>query len=1104
MPTDGTQTDTGAAAGVEDNQNTADNVMDGFRYEQKKVPEQPEAPLDPEPAPAPLIQMPPVFAAEVREAPPADLKEIAEYVVQKEKEASTDAERDVYRAAARHVLQEVKKREAAMPQVQPRPGLVLQETWDAYDQLKRAHSRTKTLVPADSADTTEGTASVSEVAAREMARSAFVDGKRKKGPPAQPMGMHSFSSAPKSVQTQSDYHPGAAKGLKIRKDIPFPGKASKGDKGQPAVGRAPETPQAEGKKGDDFSGLLVKGVRIQYDPDILAAAEVGDATLSDLVDRLAGAKSPRELEAAMAGARDSLGQALSHYLDESVLAAPTAISLRTIVESASRHREDWENLPEDLRHPGGLRRIHGFVLDASGEDLILLGSREGNGDPLDLDDLIVGLRASWRDGEAPLCSLEPDSQELGGPQRVLVKGVPKKSHFALVMLDADYEMKRVLFGKRPVDVKGFVSLHRAATRALEGGHPGTLGHLNFTARFWFTPVPPGIGEIRVAPGRGAVLFNARFQVLTESLTRSGSGFTGTGGANPLLERTTAQFSQQIEAFKAEVREFAELQALFDVVLLGTVLRRGKVSVPILSRLVDLPVRDAQVPETYDGVTAFIRTAGIKFAGLCGGVTMRMGLTPGSMIQIEDPRVRRFVGRLRPGTPVQHVSGTPLPVPKARLAKGVSQETDRLRVQRLAGQGESARGLRLGHRVVSASPRDPEAYRLRARTYAAAGLYWLADRDLQTSQILDPDNPTYRILRLQARSGRGDRDILKEMSPDDRARVADAYLSDASDSLAAGAPEQAIAPLSRALELEPGRLELWVARSGAYRGAGSIGAALNDMNRALAMDPDRVGLLILRSRLWLAKGDREKALADANAAVHAKPDQAGAYLARATILLEQDPLETEKAEEDIRRAVERAPENPAALLVLARFLMQAGDRDGSFVACRRIIKAAPGYAGAYAVRARLRAVPALAGGRVSDRHQATLMLEDLNTSLAINPRQEELLLLRARLFLAVVQDMNRQNMEWLNDQQFMMNTMASLLKNSRALNLLTRLTAMGVPSSLAEAKPVIALFQHALLEGALGDVQRIPSVTRDEEVRQVAATLAAQVRSVLMGAGKGAP
>ena len=130
--------------------------------------------------------------------------------------------------------------------------------------------------------------------------------------------------------------------------------------------------------------------------------------------------------------------------------SPTVVSLKTVVEKAEKFAGRWDELPPELRRPGNLVRINGFILLPQQKDILLLGTSDPQAPALDLDDLIIAVRAVWKEHNTPACSLDPDPDDMAagraGPQRVRLLGVPRDSGFAKTMLDADYDMKRITSG----------------------------------------------------------------------------------------------------------------------------------------------------------------------------------------------------------------------------------------------------------------------------------------------------------------------------------------------------------------------------------------------------------------------------------------------------------------------------------------------------------------------------------------------------------------------------------------------------------------------------------------------------------------------------------
>ncbi len=97
-------------------------------------------------------------------------------------------------------------------------------------------------------------------------------------------------------------------------------------------------------------------------------------------------------------------------------------------------------------------------------------------------------------------------------------------------------------------------------------------------------------------------------------------------------------------------------------------------------------------------------------------------------------------------------------------------------------------------------------------------------------------------------------------------------------------ENAAAAQSRALDLKPGDIDLWVDRGLSYAAMRAWPRAISDFDRALKIAPDKVEILILRAAAWRNAGDPAKALADADRVLKRAPDHSEALLEHGFALL----------------------------------------------------------------------------------------------------------------------------------------------------------------------------------------------------------------------------
>lgn len=178
------------------------------------------------------------------------------------------------------------------------------------------------------------------------------------------------------------------------------------------------------------------------------------------------------------------------------------VSLRGLEEACRQAlQEQPGRLPDEIRFLGGLLRVQYVLVYPEQQDIVLAGPAEGwkiddagnvvgitTGRPvLQLDDLLVALRTvrsarrgaiscsinptpegfralrallerQKQSGQSPnIPQLEQAMKQAFGPQQVALAGVPDNSHFARVLVAADYRMKRLAMNLDPAPVAGFPS-----------------------------------------------------------------------------------------------------------------------------------------------------------------------------------------------------------------------------------------------------------------------------------------------------------------------------------------------------------------------------------------------------------------------------------------------------------------------------------------------------------------------------------------------------------------------------------------------------------------------------------------------------------------------
>ena len=294
--------------------------------------------------------------------------------------------------------------------------------------------------------------------------------------------------------------------------------------------------------------------------------------------------------------------------------AGVAVSLKALQDRA-RHCGWLVPCGKDVTTLGGMTSVDGYVTSPGTRDVIIYGRAEPESGvpPIRTEDLVVALRASWmkyaeREGDIlryanPGCTIDPEPAVLGRlgtaladvdpgddasmraaklrweevctqDQLVKVFGVPQDSHFAAVMVQADYDLKRIVDGEDKLELPAFESLsgmymamaRAAVLRRTQG--PGAM-----MSRFWFTPRPIAAGDADsdVAGTFDAVLshdddiveirnFGLMLRTEAEYLSSTGK-IAGKGRADALAETWARTFTDQYTAIGEQRPVYRELDNL---------------------------------------------------------------------------------------------------------------------------------------------------------------------------------------------------------------------------------------------------------------------------------------------------------------------------------------------------------------------------------------------------------------------------------------------------------------------------------------------------------------------------------------------------------------
>jgi len=301
------------------------------------------------------------------------------------------------------------------------------------------------------------------------------------------------------------------------------------------------------------------------------------------------------------------------------------ISLRGMEEALEAAvRNNQGALPDELRYMAGLQRIEYVFVVPERNDVVLAGPGEGwkvddqanivgitTGRPvLRLDDFMAALRAvqearrggisvsidptekgyqqlqtllneQRRSRRTPqFATLEPAMREAFGNQQIKILGVPTTSHFARVMVAADYKMKRLAMKLDPSPVKGltsFVDLVKNARNIAPDVNP----------RWWlacnYEPL------VRSEDSLAWQLRGPGVKAMTEDEFVDANGRVRSDGSkNPMAQKWADQLTEHYEELSKKDIVFGELRNIMDMCVIAALLEKEQLleragcSIPLLT------------------------------------------------------------------------------------------------------------------------------------------------------------------------------------------------------------------------------------------------------------------------------------------------------------------------------------------------------------------------------------------------------------------------------------------------------------------------------------------------------------------------------------------
>jgi hypothetical protein len=332
------------------------------------------------------------------------------------------------------------------------------------------------------------------------------------------------------------------------------------------------------------------------------------------------------------------------------------VSLRRLEAAIEECVRNNQPLPDRVKHLAGLQRIRYIFVYPEQRDLVLVGPGEGwrvdeqgnvvgitTGHPVMLlEDLLVGLRTARQAANGGItCSINPSPEGLAqftaymsqfrtmgnpsviaagaeqamGPQNITLTNVPPTSHFARVLVAADYRMKRLGMGFEEAPIRGLPSF----LQMMKGS--GTL-----MPRWWLEPNYEPLA--RSPDGLAWELPGGSVKAMTEEdfLTATGN-VHHSGKANPVAQKWADNMTEKYDELAVAIPVFGELRNCMELAIVGALVVKERLtdkagySMPLLLDPVQVKMDEFPAPKHVDSKVSMLKKGRNWIISASGGVSL---------------------------------------------------------------------------------------------------------------------------------------------------------------------------------------------------------------------------------------------------------------------------------------------------------------------------------------------------------------------------------------------------------------------------------------------------------------------------------------------------
>ena len=334
------------------------------------------------------------------------------------------------------------------------------------------------------------------------------------------------------------------------------------------------------------------------------------------------------------------------------------ISLRGIEAELEECAKSDKPIPDTLKYLAGLQSVRYVFVYPEQNDIVLAGPGEGwcvdakgtvvgatTGRPVMLlDDLVVALRTARAAANGGItCSIDPTSEGLArmkqrlpaltasgnpgtvasgienalGMQRISVHGVPETSHFARVLVAADYRMKRLAMNLDPSPVRGlpsYLGMVKPSTRAM------------ISPRFWLEPEYESL--VRDADGLAFELRGSGVKAMTEEDFIAASGnVQHTGKAGPAAQKWADIMTEKYAELAVADPVFGQLQNCMELAVVSALIVKERLaekaghSMPTLLESSNVKPESFPSPKQVESLASVMKKGRKWLIGTSGGVAI---------------------------------------------------------------------------------------------------------------------------------------------------------------------------------------------------------------------------------------------------------------------------------------------------------------------------------------------------------------------------------------------------------------------------------------------------------------------------------------------------